>query len=197
MKDLIENTHSERLIAAMTSNMAAFWSPYGRVQGNILRESSKVVWFYTGIPAAILNGVLFARMETQDVQAVIVDLAAEIEAAGAPALWWLAPDSKPENLSELLESDGLQYAGTAPGMAVDLVSMDEGLNYIPNFQIHEVKDRKGQALWAQVVWIGMGFPEHMAEVYVHLESRLDDPQYQAQRRYMHWFLIQVWRGSML
>ncbi len=184
MQDILESTASHKLIAAMTSNMAAFWVPYGSASGSTLHATSKVVWFYTGIPISILNGVLLARMQPADVQATVNELQAIIDSEGAPALWWIAPDSKPDNLGSLLEQNGLQFTGMTPGMAVDLATVENESLQSTNFRIEKVNDRDMQALWARVAGIGTGFPEGVVEAFVQLEVSLDGAEYKAQHRYI-------------
>jgi GNAT superfamily N-acetyltransferase len=184
MQEILESTASPGLLPAMTSNMAAFWSPYGRAKGSTLYAAPEVVWFYTGVSIPILNGVLLARLQAAGVRKIIDNLQVKIDEQGAPALWWIAPDSEPENLGSLLEQNGLQYAGQVPGMAIDLATMERESRQIANFDVQKVKNRDAQALWAYTVSIGMGFPEKFAEAFVQLEIAVDDAQYKSQHRYI-------------
>ena len=69
MQRIIEDISSDELLTALEANMIAFWSPYGRAEGSTLQATPDVVWFYTGIPVPLFNGVLSARLEPSGVMA--------------------------------------------------------------------------------------------------------------------------------
>src|SRR5512136_2397669 len=123
MQKVVEDSSSDELVAASDANMAAFWSAYGRGHGCTLQATSEAVWFYTGIPDPLFNGVVTAKLKPEGVKATVDSLQAKIEAQGAPALWWVGARSKPDNLGARLEGYGLQPAGEVPSMAIDLALM--------------------------------------------------------------------------
>jgi GNAT superfamily N-acetyltransferase len=184
MEKMIENTSSDELVTAMDSNLIAFWAAYGRGNGSTLYTTSDVVWFYTGIQFPLFNGVLYAKLKPTGVKAVIDSLQAKIDEQGASALWWISPQSKPDNLGSLLEQQGLKPAGETPGMAIDLVLLENKPETITNFTIRKVGSMEMQALWARIAAIGTGFSDIATEEMVRLEETLSDPQYKAQHRYI-------------
>jgi ribosomal protein S18 acetylase RimI-like enzyme len=181
---MIESTASPKLLFAMDANMVAFWSAYGRGNGCTLRQAGDAVWFYTGVPHPLFNGVPSAIFDANDVQATIDDLQARIDAQGAPALWWLGPATRPDDLALTLEGHGLVPAGEAPGMALDLDSMNDRLPEIEGFSVKKVGDEMQQALWARVAAIGTGFPDNAIAAMEKVEATLGDPAYKAQHRYL-------------
>jgi GNAT superfamily N-acetyltransferase len=184
MRNMFEDTTSDDGVAALVSNMAAYWSAYGRADGTTLYSTSNVVWFYTGIQVPLFNGVLSARLQPADVRATFANLQAKINDQGAPALWWIGPQAKPANIGSLLEQLGAQQAGEVPGMAIDLAEIDDKPETIAHFTIKKVTGAEGQALWARIAGAGTGFPDAVTEAMAQLEARLSDAQYQAQRRYI-------------
>jgi len=48
----------------------------------------------------------------------------KIAEQGAPALWWVGPQSQPAQLGSLLEQYGLHPAGEVPGMAIQLAALE-------------------------------------------------------------------------
>jgi GNAT superfamily N-acetyltransferase len=184
MATIIEDTTSNDLLSAAESNMIAFWSVYGRADGNVLHAAGNVVWFYTGIPVPLCNGVLSARLEPDDVRAICDGLQAKIDEQGAPALWWIGPGSKPDDLGLQLERYGLQPAGEVPGMAVDLATVDDKAETAANFTIRKVNNAETQRLWARIAAVGTGFPDAAVDAMERIESALADPQYKAQHRYL-------------
>ena len=184
MQNMIEDVTSDGLLTALESNMVAFWSAYGRAKGTTLQATSGVVWFYTGIQVPLLNGVFPAKLQPDEVEATFTNLQAKIDERGAPALWWIGPQSKPDNIGSLLEQLGLQPAGEVPGMAVDLAVLDDRPEALSNFTIQKVSGAEMQSRWARLAGVGTGFPDAVSEAMERLEATLNDPQYQAQQRYI-------------
>ena len=59
--EIIEDVASKELVPALDANMIAFWSAYGRANRRTLQAGSNVIWFYTGIPVPLFNGVLLSE----------------------------------------------------------------------------------------------------------------------------------------
>lgn len=184
MQEIISDTSSDKLLTALESNMAAFWSAYGRGTGCTLHATPNVVWFYTGIQVALFNGVVSAKMKLEDVKATVASLQSKIDEHGVPALWWLGPQSTPENLGALLKQYGLQSAGETPGMAADLAALNPMPKTIQNFTMEKVSNVEMQALWGQIAALGTGFSDAATTQMAQLEASLTDPQYKAQHRYI-------------
>ena len=184
MQKLVEDLISDDLLAASDANMAAFWSAYGHGNGCTWQATSEVVWFYTGIPDPLFNGVVTAKLKPEGVKATVDSLQAKIEAQGAPAFWWVGPRSKPDNLGALLEGYGLQPAGEVPGMAIDLALLENTPETITDFTIQKVIDAKMQRLWARIAAVGTEFPPAAVEAMVRVEATLSGPDYKAQHRYI-------------
>jgi len=184
MGTMIENISSSDLFTAMENNMAAFWSVYGRTPGSTLHAAADVVWFYTGLQVAILNGVVSVHQQPEGIRETMEDLQALINAKGAPAYWWTGPESQPVNIGSLLEDYGLQPSGETPGMALELGALDENPGMVPGFTIRRVNTPQMRSDWSRVAAIGTGFPGAIADAFAGLEITLNGPQYEAQPRYL-------------
>jgi len=184
MQKIIADIASQELVPALETNMIAFRSAYGRANGCTLYASCDVVWFYTGIPHPVFNGVLFARLNPFEIKATVERLQAKIREQGAPALWWIGPQSQPTQLGALLEQHGLHPAGCVPGMAIELAGMENQVQMLPGFTIQKVNTKEMQAVWARIAAVGTGFSDSAADALVQLEATLSDPHYQAQHRYL-------------
>ena len=184
MQKILKDLSSDELLTVSESNMIAFWSSYGRANGSTLEMTPDLVWFYTGIPFPLFNGVLSAELTPDGVKETFDSLQAKIDEQGAPAFWWVGPQSKPDHLGSLLEQHGLQPVENLPGMAIDLMLLDNEPEMLPNFTIQKVGNVEMQALWARVATVGTGFTDVAIEAAVKLETTLADPQYKAQYRYI-------------
>jgi hypothetical protein len=181
MDKTVEPTSRGELLAASEANMIAYWSSYGRGPGCTLHQAPGATWIYTGVQHTLFNCALFPQ--PGNVKAVADALRAKIEERGASALWWVGPQTEPDELGPLLEQNGLQPAGDGPAMAVDLAALDGG-ELLPGLKIERVTGADMQALWARTVCIGTGFPDEVTEALTSLEATLDGPEYLAQRRYI-------------
>jgi len=184
MHTVLHDISSGELLPALESNMVAFWSPYGRGPGGTVVSSPRLAWFYTGIPSPLFNGVLSVRLDRGDVEDVVDHLKAKIATHGAPALWWIGPLSKPDDIDELLRHHGIVPAGEVPAMAIDLARLATTHAPIVRFTIRRVEGAQMRALWARTAAVGTGFTEEVSDAMVAVENALADPDYDAQHRYI-------------
>ena len=184
MPEVIDDPSSAELLSALEANMIAFWLPYGRALGSRFASDATVTWFYTGVAHPLFNGVVSARLPPQDVRPLVDTLAGLIRDSGAPALWWVGPLSLPDDLGATLEQTGLQAAGAAPAMAIDLSRLPDAPPPIERFVVKPVEGSDAQALWARTAALGSELPPDAADGLAALETRLSDPTYRAQRRYI-------------
>lgn len=168
----------------MDANLVAFYSAYGRAEGSVLRQAGDAVWFYTGIPHPLFNGVLRAQFDARGVQAAIDDLQDAVAAQGAPASWWLGPEARPDDLGSLLRQHALELIGEVPGMALELRFLDSQVPGIPNFTVERVGDEAQRTLWARVAATGNGFSDRALSTMARIEATLSDSAYRAQHRYI-------------
>ena len=182
MAQMIGNLSSEALFAAQEANMAAFWLAYGRAPGCSASSDPDIAWFYTGIPYPLFNGVARSIMRPEDVQPVIDILSGRIKKQGAPGLWWVGPQSRPETLGDMLERAGLQAIGDTPAMAIDLGALDSASPPIAGFSVETVRGAAMQALWARTAAIGTEAPQEAVEALESLEATISDEGYRAQHR---------------
>jgi len=175
---------SGELLPALEANMIAFWSPYGRGPDGTVVSNPQLAWFYTGIPSPLFNGVLSVRLDHGGVEEVIDRLKAKIAAHGVPALWWIGPLSKPDDIGELLRHHGIVPAGEVPAMAIDLARLEATDAPITNLAIRRVEDAQARVLWARTAAVGTGFTEEVGDAMVAVERGLADPAYDAQHRYI-------------
>lgn len=184
MPDVTESISSDKLLAAMDANLAAFWSAYGRAKGRVWHETPEIAWFYTGIQEPLFNGVLSARLKPEDVEVTIDSIQAKIDEQQAPAFWWIGPLSKPSNLGILLEQQGLQPVGDAPGMAIDLALLGEEPDPITDFTIQKVSNPEMLALWIQLVNAGSGFSESITAEVAENAAAMPVPLHTIQHLYV-------------
>jgi ribosomal protein S18 acetylase RimI-like enzyme len=181
MRQIVDDTTSAGLLPALETNMAAFYAAYGHAPGCVVHAASDAVWFYSGIPDPLFNGVLSTRLTAAGVAETVAQLNTQIAARGAPALWWIGPRAQPEQIGALLEQHGLQLVGEVPGMAIDLGAIDSALDLPPELTIQAASGADMPALWARTAGLGSGLPADALEALEHLETTIDDT---SRRRYL-------------
>ncbi len=96
--------------------------------------------FYTGVPVAVKNGVMWTRFTTQNVKRQVEKVVSYFRERSVPFFWWVGSSSSPENLGEFILAEGLtKEEWSFPAMALDLRVLD--LNLLP-----EVLHRSGTSI---------------------------------------------------
>lgn len=184
MQNVVTELTADEFPTAFESNMIAFWSPYGRAKNCHLHSEKNLMWFYTGIPFPLFNGVIFSNSNENETALLIDELNERIKAQGAPAFWWIGPRTMPRNISTLLEQHGLNPAGEVPGMAMKLSLLPRQPEPITHFTLRKVNNPDMQALWGRIAATGTDFPDQAIDQMTRLEKTITDPQYQSQQRYI-------------
>jgi GNAT superfamily N-acetyltransferase len=169
MSEIIEGVSSPALVAALETNMCAFYKAWGRPPQAELWEDDRLIQVVTDMPFALLNGIFRARLVPEHVDATIQTTIARLALRQVPGLWWTGPATQPPDLGRHLEGHGFVYGGDVPGMAVDLLALKEDLPQPSDVTIERVEDREMLRTWAEVGWVGTGFPESYRHGFAELE----------------------------
>lgn len=184
MDEVLATVSSPDLLARAERNMIGFWSAYGRGPGSSFCERPELVWFETGVPTPLFNGVLRAQLAAEAVAPAIEEVRSALARRAMAGFWWIGPATQPANLGSALEHHGLQAVGEVTGMSCDLTRMPMGGELPAGFTIERVDSAQERELWARIAGTGTGFPEPATEALAQLEAQLTDPGYAAQRRYI-------------
>ncbi len=173
------------VLPAMDANMATFWSEYGRASGCALEQVDGGLWFHSGVPHPFFNGVPRAVFHADSLDHVVGSLRTRIETTGAPAFWWVGPNSAPESIGTQLGERGIPRVGSVPVMAMDLRQRVGAVDVdVPGLTIERVENAEQQTTWGRVAATGSGFSPAAVEALTALEGRLGGPAYRKQYRYI-------------
>lgn len=172
MSKIVQDLSSTALASALEANMSEFYADWGRTPQGELYEDSDLVQVITGIPFALLNGIFHARLAPDTVDATIEATLARIASRHVPMYWWTGPATRPPHLGTYLERHGFIHAGDSPGMAVDLLALNEDQPTLTDLAIECVENIETLRTWARVAWIGTGFPETSQDAFIDLEVSL-------------------------
>jgi GNAT superfamily N-acetyltransferase len=173
MSEILEDLSAPALVAAIKANLFAWYRYLGRSPKAEFRDSPALTWLLTGFPDSFVNGVLRTHLEPDKVDATIEDTLAHFRSRGVTTFsWWTEPGTQPTDLGEHLLAHGLAHTNGGPGMAVDLLALNEDLPIPSNLSIQHVDDTETLAKWAYASIIGFEHPGTEANAWFDLLADL-------------------------
>lgn len=145
--------------------------------GGMLHDEPGLLWFETGVPLMIFNGVLRTQLEVNELSAAVDRVLAHFQQRQLPFEWNVGPSSRTQGLDQLLLNRGMTREEEEPGMAADLYALHEEVADVPNLIIQEVTTDEQLRQWS-LTW-GSGAPaevgEHWYTLYKGLKLDQDSP----------------------
>ena len=167
MKDFSTPT----LVTAIEANYWEFWAFFGRSPQVELHDDPEMMWLVSGIPHPGFNGVFRTQLAPEDIDARIGATLAHFKALRLPMLWWTGPSTRPTNLGEHLEAHGLTHTAE-PGMAVDLLALNEDVPQPSGLEIEHVRDVETLKKFGHAANIGFGIPDSVGNAIFDIEVSL-------------------------
>ncbi len=147
------------LLRAMEDNIQEAWIRLGRGLGAEVHDEPELLWFVSGIPFHLANGVVRAHFLSDVGEATLDERIEQLTAHGVPMAWLVGPSTQPADLGSRLERHGWLHDDEAPGLAVDLHSLHEPLSLPPHIIIERVSDEETLKTWLRIMFIGSELPE--------------------------------------
>jgi GNAT superfamily N-acetyltransferase len=154
------------LAAAVEENLFALFRTIATLPGGEIVESEQLSYHLTFPDAPIFKSIWGTRLAADEIDAAIEKVIAWFQSKGAPfAAWWFNQIPQPANLLERLQAHGFALDYDAPGMAVDLDTLDEalllsnGLTIVPAFDDKTLQD------WRTVLCASYDMPVARAEAW--------------------------------
>lgn len=130
------------------------------IQGSFSRREPDMIVYSSGIPMALLNGVIDPRFGTCDLLERTEAAMSHFKKTGLPMRWVLGPSSTPSELDDFLLNHGFVSERTTPGMAIDLGTVNrEPLP--PGLEIQQVEDRESLRTCGDTMADGFEIPENI------------------------------------
>lgn len=160
MDEVLQDLSAPALVAAIKANLCEWYRYLGRSPKAELYHSSELTWLLTGISHSFVNGVLRTQVEPDNVDVIIEETLAHFKSRNVTRLsWWIKPGTQPTDLGKHLVAHGLTYTDGGPGMAVDLMELNEDLPTPTGLTIEHVEDTETLKKWACASIIGFELPE--------------------------------------
>jgi len=159
MNDISKDFSQTALAAAIKANLFEYYQSLGRSSQVEYIDNPQFTWLVTGIPDSFFNNVLRTHLTSDNVDAEIAKTLAHFHALEIDELsWWNEPGTQPEDLGKRLASHGLTFSQGVPGMAVDLMVLNEKKYYPPTVVIERVTGSKTLEQFIGVSMISYGLP---------------------------------------
>ncbi|MBS1717364.1 MAG: GNAT family N-acetyltransferase [Armatimonadetes bacterium] len=125
----------------------------------------------------MLSGVMnpFGNMvfgnDVPNAESYIEDVTARLKQSGAPAFWWVGPNTKPTNLGELLLQKGWSEPAALPAMMIDLTTMPHP-STPEGMELRIVESQEDLEIWQGALAAGYGLPLEVAQLFGLLDPNV-------------------------
>jgi len=172
MDDILEDFSVSSLLAAMETNVHEAWIRLARGLGATVHDEPQLLWFFSGMPFHLTNGIMHARFPTDSTEKALEERLKQITAPRVPRAWLIGPSTYPQDLGNYLQERGWRREDT-PGMAIDLQSLHEQPLLPPRLTIERVHDGEILKIWLRVMTVGSELPDKILSLLLDIAARRD------------------------
>ncbi len=172
MDEILEDLSPPQLVEAIEANMFDFWIQLGRSPRVELYDGPDMIRMICDLPSPFCNNVLRAQFTQEDVDTRIEETLSQFRSRSLPIRWLTSPSTRPVNLGNYLEAHGLPHITDYPGMAVDLLKLNEDLEILSDLSIERVDDLKTLDQGRRVFTLGYGVPISLGNLLFDIFSSL-------------------------
>src|SRR5579863_3180250 len=159
MSDIVIEFSVPSILQGMESNLQELGRLWARIIGATLHEDAESSWFISGLPFELANSVFRANFAADERDSDVEKLIERLMAYRTPLSWFIGPFTRPAHLGQRLLAHGWQLDDNAPGMALDLLTLDENTPVSSTLRIEQVSNGEMLEKWIRVVVAGSEFPE--------------------------------------
>ena len=173
MNTIQTDVSDEALVRAIRANMCAFFRHMSRSNPADHFEDEQFTRWYTPIPHPWFNGVLCSNPYHDDDEAFIDETIHYFRGKGVNTFtWWMEPHLKPSDWNPALSRHGFGYSNDTPGMAIDLLEMNESMPGADGLEIRIAGDAESMRTWTKVFLKGYGWPSAWESIAFDLWMQL-------------------------
>lgn len=172
MKDILQDVSSSSLVTAIESNLFAFLPLFELCPQAEIHDDPQLLWSLTDIPFPLFNSIMRARIAPDDVNAAIEAAMTRGREKNVPILWWTGPTTKPSDLGMYLNMHGFTREDDAPGMALNLRSLNTDFPVPDGLTFEKVKDAERLKQWHYPFAAGFGMPDFAVNALIDLFEQI-------------------------
>ncbi len=181
--DVLTNLSTSTLMEASDRNCIEFFQHYGLGPGCEIHEDPDLVWFVTGIPHPLFNGVMHTELEPGEVPERIDGMVSEFRRRGLPLEWTTSLRTRPLDLGRRLEAKGFEHTLDVPAMTLDLRSLPE-VQVPGNLTVAPAQTREDLRRCLDIALSTFGIPTDFVPRLLEIEEGMPSEQRELTRHYL-------------
>ena len=167
MIESIESCSPEQVSQAIQENMYEIFRVNGKSPLYKVQETPELIRMSHGAKEASYQGVGYTNLNEGNIDETIKSVISYFKERQLPFMWYIGPDSKPENLGEALQAHGLQYGGNGPAMAINLSELEERPAH-QGLTVKHVEDVDMLRTFFDVWCESYPFPKGLGDIYYNI-----------------------------
>jgi ribosomal protein S18 acetylase RimI-like enzyme len=149
---VLQDVSEASLTRAIEASLIAYQVSLAQLPGAEIYDTPSLLWVMTGLPVDFYNGVFRSILDPLHADAQIVEIVEKFRRCRLSIYWKIGPSSRPADLSQRLLTHGFRHQEDEPGMALDLLTMNEGFSAPAGLDIRLVEDTSALREWI-AVWL--------------------------------------------
>ncbi len=159
MSNILKDLSIPALVKAIKANRFEWYNYLGRSPKAELCDSPSLTWLLTGVPFPLMNTVMRTQETRNNVDEIIEETVAHFKSKNVTRFtWWVEPGTQPTDLRDRLLAHGFTYDEGPPGMAVDLLTLNEDIAAPAGLRIKHVSDADTLKQWVSTLISGFELP---------------------------------------
>ncbi|WP_291323005.1 GNAT family N-acetyltransferase [Desulfonatronospira sp.] len=172
MNDILQDVCASSLVTAIENNLFRFLPLFDLCSQAEVHDDPQLLWSLTDIPFPLFNSIMRARLAPGDVNASIEAAITRGRAKNVPMLWWTGPTTRPSDLGLYLEKHGFTREDDAPGMALDLQTLNTDFPVPDGLTFEKVNDAESFKHWHHPFAMGFGMPDFAVNALIDLFKQI-------------------------
>ena len=178
MNRKLKDFSTSSVVDAMEINTHEAWICFAHVLGAMVYDEPHMLWFFSGLPFHLANGIVNACFSEDCQEEILNERLQQLTAKQVPMAWLIGPSTRPVDLGSRLQAHGWILGDEAPGMAIELQTLDESFPLPPSLTIERIHDAETLRTWLRVMTVSSEIPEEGLTLLLELVTKYgftDDP----------------------
>lgn len=172
MNDILQDVCTSSLVTAIENNLFEFLPFFGLCPQAEVHDNPQMLWSLTDIPFPLFNSIMRARLASENIDASIEASITRGRNRNVPILWWTGPSTQPSDLGLYLEKHGFTREDDAPGMALDLHTLNTDLPVPEGLTFEKINYAGELKHWRHPFAVGFGMPDFAVDALIDLFKQI-------------------------